>query len=146
MVRFISLLTSSAVASPMVSVVPPTMTISLIVCVLAASSIICSISLNVAPDDTYSLYLAFIVRVVEVDITLLPTSSVSTLGFESIVSVIGLLIFSLSLRRSCCCYTTRATSCWLETVNFSINDSRADVFSSKRALWVYPRLAQVTLY
>ena len=66
-----SLLTSSAVASPMVSVVPPTMTISLIgfVFVLPASSI------NVFNlfesgsrffDDTY---LASIVRVVEVDIT-----------------------------------------------------------------------------
>ena len=47
--RLTSLLTSSAVASPMVSVVPPTMTISLIVFVLAASSIISSISLKVAP-------------------------------------------------------------------------------------------------
>ena len=131
--RLTSLLTSSAVASPMVSVVPPTMTISLIVCVLAASSIICSISLNVAPD--------FLTTRIWLLLTgpskwtsrskMLPTSSVSTLEFESIVSVIGLLVFSQSLRRSCCCSTTRATSCWLKTVNFSINDSRADVFSSK---------------
>ena len=48
--RLTSLLTSSAVASPMVSSVPATMTISLNVCVLAASSIISSISLKVAPD------------------------------------------------------------------------------------------------
>ena len=48
--RLTSLLTSSAVASPMDSLVPATMTISLIVYVLAASSIISSISLKVAPD------------------------------------------------------------------------------------------------
>ena len=101
--------------------------------VFAASSIICSISLNVAPDFlTTRIWLLLSGPSKWTSRSkLLPTSSVSTLGFESIVSVIGLLVFSQSLRRSCCCSTMRATRCWLETVNFSINHSRADVFSSK---------------
>ena len=49
----------------------------------------------------------------------------------SVVVVVGMLMFSHSLRRSCCCSTTRATSCWLENVNFSIKVSREDVFSTK---------------
>ena len=79
--RLTSLLTSSAVASPMVSVVPPTMTVSLIVCVLAASSIICSISLNVAPDFlTTRIWLLLSGPSKWTSRSkLLPTSSVSTL-------------------------------------------------------------------
>ena len=70
---------------------------------------------------------------------LFPASSVtafaSLMWGESVVSVVvvGMLMFSHIFRRSCCCSTTRATSCWLEHVNFSINVSRADVFSTKRA-------------
>ena len=75
--------------SPMVSVVTPTMTISLILCVLAASSIILSISLKVAPDF-------FTTRIWPSKWTsrskLLPISSVSPLVFVSILSVIGMLI------------------------------------------------------
>ena len=94
--RLTSLLTSSAVASPMVSVVPPTMTISLIVCVLAASSIISSISLNVAPDLlTTRIWLLLSGPSKWTSRSkLLPTSSVSCLGFPDNVLVVG----SISVR------------------------------------------------
>ena len=102
-IRLTSLLTSSAVASPMVSLVHATMTISLIVCVLAASSIIYSIFLKVAPD-----FLTTRIRLLSSGPSkwtswgkLLPTSRFSTLGCGFVVSVVvvGMLMFSLSLRR-----------------------------------------------
>ena len=86
--RLTSLLTSSAVASPMVSLVHATMTISLIVCVLAASSIISSISLKVAPDllTTRIWLLSSGPSKCTSRSKLLPTSRVSTLGGQSVLS------------------------------------------------------------
>ena len=102
------------------------------------SSIMSPMSSSVAPDFLRTA----IVTIPTAETSrnkLFPASSVadfaSLMWGESVVLVVvvGMLMFSLSLRRSCCCSTTRATSCWLDHVNFSINVSRADVFSTKRA-------------
>ena len=127
--RLTSLLPSSAVASPMVSVVPPTMTISLIVCVSAASSIIC---FNLVEcGSRIWLILSGPSNLISRS-KLLPTSSVSTLGIESTVSVIGLPISSLSFRMSCCCSPTRTTSCLFVSSRRVIMDSIVDDLSRRR--------------
>ena len=99
-----------------------------------ASSIIFSISLKVAPAFLTTRIWRLLSGSSKWTLRskLLPTSSVSPLGFESTVSVIGLLILSLSLRRSCCCSTSRATSCLLYSSRRGIIVSSVDDLSSRR--------------
>ena len=113
---------------------------SSMVSVLAASSIICSISARVAPDFFRNL-MGLPLDVLSTCTSrsrLFPTSSVTGCGHPSLASASpsGRLLVAMYSRRpliSWLCSSITERSCWFDRSSLTTRDSIRDVFSSRRS-------------